>query len=250
MSRSSADDDPRFKRAVKKIIDNINLTVPDGMKCADYRPEEIRDMSLQQRIRRAAKRERDNKQPSPTITIDSSTMSTVSTLTATPPSLKQKAKKVRHKSTAAHQLRKNKLVNKQAKSAATKYATKLYAESQKTEKKLSADKVSVIVEKKLGIKVSKRTIQNNVAMGRIGTSPLKKGPKGNFSKDEVLNLSNSFESYVKIKQLNGQSGDVTYKNLQSLLKQCTSKKKDVDCVWLLKRLLQESGLGIVKRGEG
>ena len=92
MSRSSADDDPRFKRAVKKIIDNINVTVPDGMKCADYLPEEVRDMS-QQRIRRAVQRERGNKQPSMTITIDSSTMSAVSTLTATPPSLKQKAKK-------------------------------------------------------------------------------------------------------------------------------------------------------------
>ena len=67
MSRSSTNDDPRFKKAVKKIIDNINVSVPDGMKCADYLPAEIRDMSLQQRIRRAVQRARGTKQPSPTM---------------------------------------------------------------------------------------------------------------------------------------------------------------------------------------
>ena len=60
----------------------------------------------------------------------------------------------------------------------------------------------------------------------------------------VLNLTISFETYVKIKQLTGQSGDVTYKKLQKLLKQCTSQKKDVDCAWLMKRLLQESGVDL------
>jgi hypothetical protein len=132
------------------------------------------------------------------------------------------------------------LLDREAKSNATKYATKLYAEYQKKEKKLSAEKVSAIVEKKLGIRVPKRTIQNNFALGRIGTSPKKKGPKGHFDNDTVLNLTNSFETYVKIKQLNGQSGDVTYKKLQKLLKQCTSQKKDVDCVWLMTRLLVDS----------
>jgi hypothetical protein len=261
MSRSSTNDDPRFKKAVKKIIDNINVSVPDGMKCADYLPAEVQDMSLQQRIRRAVQRARGIKQPPPTMNIDTSTMSTVSTLPATPPSTKQKAKKVRHTSKAAHQLRKNKLLDREAKSNATKYATKLYAEYQKKEKKLSAEKLSAIVEKELGIRVPERTIQNNFALGRIGTSPKKKGPKGHFDNDTVLNLTNSFETYVKIKQLNGQSGDVTYKKLQKLLKQCTSQKKDVDCVWLMTRLLQESGVDLengitrcgrfhVKRGEG
>lgn len=244
MSRSSTNDDPRFKKAVKKIIDNINVSVPDGMKCADYLPAEVQDMSLQQRIRRAVQRARGIKQPPPTMNIDTSTMSTVSTLTATPLSTKQKAKKVRHTSKAVHQLRKNKLLDREAKSNATKYATKLYAEYQKKEKKLSAEKVSAIVEKELGIRVPKRTIQNNFALGRIGTSPKKKGPKGHFDNDTVLNLTNSFETYVKIKQLNGQSGDVTYKKLQKLLKQCTSQKKDVDCVWLMTRLLQESGVDL------
>jgi len=243
MSRSSTNDDPRFKKAVKKIIDNINVSVPDGMKCADYLPAEIQDMSLQQRIRRAVQRARGTKQPSPTMAINTSIVSTVSTLTTTPPST-QKAKKVRHRSKAVHQLRKNKLLDREAKSNATKYATKLCADYQKHEKKLSAERVSAIVEKKFGIRVPKRTIQNNFKLGRIGTSPPKKGPKGHFDNDTVLNLTNSFETYVKIKQLNGQSGDVTYKKFQKLLKQCTSQKKDVDCVWLLQRLLKESGVDL------
>ena len=52
------------------------------------------------------------------------------------------------------------------------------------------------------------------------------------------------ESYIQIQQLNGGSGDVTYKKLEKLLKQCTAKKKDCDCAWLLKRLLEESGADI------
>jgi len=243
MSRSSTNDDPRFKKAVKKIIDNINVSVPDGMKCADYLPAEIRDMSLQQRIRRAVQRARGTKQPSPTMAINTSIVSTVSTLTTTPPST-QKAKKVRHRSKAVHQLRKNKLLDREAKSNATKYATKLCADYQKHEKKLSAERVSAIVEKKFGIRVPKRTIQNNFKLGRIGTSPKKKGPKGHFDSDTVLNLTNLFETYVKIKQLNGQSGDVTYNKLQKLLKQCTSQKKDINCTWLLRRLLKESGIDL------
>jgi hypothetical protein len=184
MSRSSTNDDPRFKKAVKKIIDNINVSVPDGMKCADYLPAEIQDMSLQQRIRRAVQRARGTKQPSPTMAINTSIVSTVSTLTTTPPSTKQKAKKVRHRSKAVHQLRKNKLLDREAKSNATKYATKLYADYQKHEKKLSAERVSAIVEKKFGIRVPKRTIQNNFKLGRIGTSPPKKGPKGHFDNEK------------------------------------------------------------------
>jgi hypothetical protein len=139
-----------------------------------------------------------------------------------------------------HQLRKNKLLDREAKSN----ATKLYADYQKLEKKLSAERVSAIVEKKFGIRVPKRTIQNNFKLGRIGTSPKKKGPKGHFDNDTVLNLTNSFETYVKIKQLNGQSGDVTYNKLQKLLKQCTSQKKDINCTWLLRRLLKESGIDL------
>ena len=54
MSRSNADDDPRFKKAVRKIVDNITISVPEAMKIANFTTDEINNLSLHQRIRRAA----------------------------------------------------------------------------------------------------------------------------------------------------------------------------------------------------
>ena len=85
MPRSSADDDPRVQVAVKKKCDLINISIPDAMKLVDFTSEEIEDMVLQQRIRRAAIKRIGQKQPTQ-ISIDSSTMSSVSTITTTPPS--------------------------------------------------------------------------------------------------------------------------------------------------------------------
>eukprot|EP00985_Skeletonema_marinoi_P015988 scaffold8451_cov145-Skeletonema_marinoi.AAC.1 len=74
MPRSSAKDDPRFRKAVRKIIENTTITVPDAMKCADFTSDEIKNMSLNQRIRRAAKRAKGDGTPS-TISANASTMS-------------------------------------------------------------------------------------------------------------------------------------------------------------------------------
>mmetsp|Transcript_17307 Transcript_17307/g.34568 ORF Transcript_17307/g.34568 Transcript_17307/m.34568 type:complete len:218 (+) Transcript_17307:70-723(+) len=215
MTRSSANDDPRFRKAVRKIIENTTVTVPDAMKCADFKSDEIKNKSLNQRIRRAAAAARGGQKPS-SIVVDPSMMSFVSTVTATPPlKTKLKAKKVRYSSAAAQQMRKNKVVDKEKKKQATKYATQLYADSKMPgEKNLSAKKVQEIVEKKLGVSVSKRTINKHFAEGRVGTSPKKTGLEGNFDDETVLNLSNAMESYIQIQQLNGGSGDVTYKKLE------------------------------------
>ena len=243
MSRSNADDDPRFKKAVRKIVDNITISVPDAMKIANFTTDEINNLSLHQRIRRAAAKARGGQKPS-SISVHPSTMSSVSTLTATPPlETKHKRKNVRHTSAATQQIRKNKLVDKEEKKRAVKYATSLYA----NRKDLSARAVSEIVEQKLGIRVPQRTIQSYVKEGRVGTSPKKKGPQGVFDDQTVLKIGNAMESYIQIKQLNGESSDVTFKKLQNLLKQCTIKKRDCNCEWLLKRLLAVSGVD--KRSE-
>ncbi len=240
MSRSNADDDPRFKKAVRKIVDNITISVPDAMKIANFTTDEINNLSLHQRIRRAAAKARGGQKPS-SISVHPSTMSSVSTLTATPPlETKHKRKNVRHTSAATQQIRKNKLVDKEEKKRAVKYATSLYA----NRKDLSARAVSEIVEQKLGIRVPQRTIQSYVKEGRVGTSPKKKGPQGVFDDQTVLKIGNAMESYIQIKQLNGESSDVTFKKLQNLLKQCTIKKRDCNCEWLLKRLLAVSGVDL------
>mmetsp|Transcript_29187 Transcript_29187/g.35575 ORF Transcript_29187/g.35575 Transcript_29187/m.35575 type:complete len:83 (-) Transcript_29187:46-294(-) len=80
-------------------------------------------------------------------------------------------------------MRKNKLVDKEKTKQARKYATQLYANSQMPgEKPLSAKKVMEIVEKKLGVSVAIQTIQRHFKEGRVGTSPKKRGPKGNFGR--------------------------------------------------------------------
>jgi len=84
MPRSSSNDGPWFRKAVRKIVENSTITVPDAMKCADFTTDEIKDMALQQSIRRAADKARAGQKPS-SITVDPSTMSSVSTVTATPP---------------------------------------------------------------------------------------------------------------------------------------------------------------------
>jgi|EP01082_Thalassiosira_pseudonana_P008128 hypothetical protein len=240
MSRSNADDDPRFKKAVRKIVDNITISVPEAMKIANFTTDEINNLSLHQRIRRAAAKACGGQKPS-SISVHPSTMSSVSTLTATPPlETKHKRKNVRHTSAATQQIRKNKLVDKEEKKRAVKYATSLYA----NRKDLSARVVSEIVEQKLGIRVPQRTIQSYVKEGRVGTSPKKKGPQGVFDDQTVLKIGNAMESYIQIKQLNGESSDVTFKKLQNLLKQCTIKKRDCNCEWLLKRLLAVSGVDL------
>ena len=244
MSSGGADQDPRFKKALNKLRQYTNMSIPDAMRCADFTSDEVKDRSLQQRVRRAAaKALGDN--PTPPTSIDASTMSTMSTLTTTPPSMNlEKKKNVRHKSAAVQQVRRNKLIDKTRKKDATKMATKLYAECQKKEKKLSADVVSRRVMEKTGCRVPPRTIQKHFKEGRVGTSPKKTGPQGHFDDNEMLNLQNAFETYVKIQQLNGKTGNMTPKTLQRLLKQCTSKKKEVDCTWLLRRLLNESGVDL------
>jgi len=206
MSRSNADDDPRFKKAVRKIVDNITISVPDAMKIANFTTDEINNLSLHQRIRRAAAKARGGQKPS-SISVHPSTMSSV---------------------------------DKEEKKRAVKYATSLYA----NRKDLSARAVSEIVEQKLGIRVPQRTIQSYVKEGRVGTSPKKKGPQGVFDDQTVLKIGNAMESYIQIKQLNGESSDVTFKKLQNLLKQCTIKKRDCNCEWLLKRLLAVSGVDL------
>ena len=84
MPKISAKDDPRFRKAVKKKIDNEKISLPEAMKLADYTPDEIQDMALQQRIRREVHNKSGGKKPT-AITVTPSIMSTVSTLTATPP---------------------------------------------------------------------------------------------------------------------------------------------------------------------
>ena len=143
----------------------------------------------------------------------------------------------------AHQKRVNDGASENKRSHAHKRATALFAEEMKKpkdERKLSASKVSELVYGEFGVHIHKRTIQREVAAGRVGLSPLKRGMKGNFPALTFQHLANAFESFIKIKQLNGQGGDLSNNKLSQLLKKCTRPVLECDSHWLLVRLLKKT----------
>ena len=105
-------------------------------------------------------------------------------------------------------------------------------------------RVEEIVEARLGVRVPPKTITDNVKNGRVNKSPMKRGPKGNFDEVSYQNLHNAFESYIKIKQINAGSADITRDKLMKLINQCTKPKIGCDCKWLLRRLLKDSAIDL------
>lgn len=99
--------------------------------------------------------------------------------------------------------------------------------------KLSAAKVSALVEEQTKIRVPPRSIQQAVKEDRAGLSPLKQGRPGNFPQVTFENSSNAFETYIKIKQINGQGGDVSSSRLTTLIQKCTIKAIQCDCTSLI-----------------
>lgn len=88
-----------------------------------------------------------------------------------------------------------------------KKATTLYvAELKKPEgeKKLSAQQFRELVYDEFGAEIHQRKIQQEVAAGREGVSPLKMRPKRTFPTLTLQHLANAFESVIKIRHLNGQ----------------------------------------------
>ena len=168
----------------------------------------------------------------------------MSALTATPPKREYKTKSVRYNSKSAQQLRTNKKVTHRQFADALKYATSLYNEQKEKGMPTSAKKVSEFVQARLGVRVPPRTITENVKNRRANKSPLKRGPKGNFDEVSYQNLQNAFESYIKIKQINAGSADITRDKLTKLINQCTKPKIGCDCKWLLRRLLKDSAIDL------
>jgi hypothetical protein len=64
--------------------------------------------------------------------------------------------------------------------------------------------------------------------------------KGIFPSLTFQHLVNAFESFITIKQLNGQGGDISNNKLIQLLKKCTKSTLECDPVWLLKCLLRKT----------
>ena len=242
MSRSEEELKELVKKAAVASANHPTLTIPQAMRVAEFTTEESKDRTLQMRVRRHIK------PPPTTVSISKSPLSSISSLETSNPSPPKhpQIKKTRATSAQAQQHRTNKLIQKQHHKFAHKEATSLYhAQKDKPkEEQLSAQQVSEVVLQNTGVAIGVRTIQREVKEGRIGVSPKKGGPPSIFPDEVFGKLSSAFESFIQIKQINGQSGNINNKLLTELLKQCTVSKVHCNCKHLLSRLLDDTAIDL------
>ena len=215
MTRSEEELKTCMERAAKAKSDHVTLIIPEAMRVATFTLKESNDCTLQMRVCRAYL------PPPQAINVaESSSASIVSILTPQNIATLPKLKMIRLTSAAAQQKHANNLKVKLHHKAAHKRATSLYASEQSkpvVEKKMSANEVSNLVLGEFGLKF--QSIQFSVkAEDQIGVSPKMKGSQGIIPPLIYDNLCNAFESYIQIKQLNGQGTDITNNKLIELLK--------------------------------
>jgi hypothetical protein len=86
---------------------------------------------------------------------------------------------------------------------AFKHASSVYAREKAKKDGMSACSVSKMIKKEFHVHVTPRTIQQQVKNGNIGTSPIRRGSKGNIPKRHYCNLLVAFKSFITISQFNG-----------------------------------------------
>ena len=95
----------------------------------------------------------------------------------------------------------------------------MYDRERQKEDGMSARAVVECIENDTGVKLSIRTIQKKVHAGDVGTSPLRRGPKGNIPDHLYRNLCIAYESFVVINQINGTMHMCRPKRVGPLLRQ-------------------------------
>ncbi len=178
MTRTEAELKGLVRKAIKVKHDHPILSIPAAMRVAKFTNKEAEDRTLQQQVfcmvSPPAKQNNIAKSPS---------SPTLSTPSSPPPVQLHQVKKLQLSSTQAQQKRVNNLSLQMKRSTAHNRATTIYAEEMKKpddEMTLSTHKVSELVFGEFGVHIHKRTIQHEVAAGRIYVSPLKQDMKGNF----------------------------------------------------------------------
>ena len=122
---------------------------------------------------------------STTVLAEETPVSTVSNTSGSVPTVKR----IRLTSRAAQMCRAGVGQEKKNINEAFKRATTIYArEREKDEGGMSAKAVAELIENETGVKLCKRTIQMKVKEGNIGTSPLRRGPKGRIPDRHYCNL--------------------------------------------------------------
>jgi hypothetical protein len=100
---------------------------------------------------------------------------------------------------------------------AFKRATICYAREKGKKGGKSAREVSEMARREFLVDLSARTIQDAVCKGRIGVSPLQRGPRGAIPDVDYKNLCLAFKSFLAINQDNGDVHVCTQKKLGKIL---------------------------------
>ncbi len=125
----------------------------------------------------------------------------------------KKVKCTRDTSGATQTKRVAALKKKEGYKIAFKHASSVYAREKAKKGVMSASSVSKMIEKEFHVHVTPRTIQRQVKNGDIGTSPIRRGPKGNIPERHYPNLLVTFESFVTKSQFSGGTSECRHKPL-------------------------------------
>ena len=233
MSKKPPPDDKRFKLAAELLLQLPSLKVPKAMRAEGFTDIEAQDRGLQMRVRRVLEKKKKQmivpsqvsrtvdgvlvgspiSDSTPAATSNQSSSSSTGLLTAisnstgTTTNTKKKRNKLpagvkRIRSTAgqAQQKRINKKKINDNEKAAHKKATTLYFDEKKKEKGMSAQQVCDSVNDKFGSSLSTQSIYRYVNDGKMGESPMKRGPDGGIPEHTFKLLLSAFESFIRINQ--------------------------------------------------
>jgi hypothetical protein len=105
------------------------------------------------------------------------------------------------------------LKKKEGYKIAFKHVSSVYAREKVMKGRMSVSSVSKIIKKEFNVHVTPQRIQRKVKNGNIGTSPIRRGSKGNIPEKHYPDLLVAFENFVTISQFNGGTRECRHKPL-------------------------------------
>ena len=201
------------------------------MKLADFSKREREDHAIRlciyRRIQKFALILKETNLPLPntvTCIAENGTLSSATESCDTPPQMKVKRVRVTaHGAQTVCQARNEKLSNYKI---AFKHATTVYSREKENKGGMLAQDVSDLIKNHFKESISARTIQRNVKNGQVGSSPVRRGPKGrSIPEIRHKNLLMAFKSFVVINQLNGVARETRHKKLALRVHQAQQEAK-------------------------
>jgi len=245
----------KLNKAAKLLYAAPILSVKEALLAAGVEENDADSRAVQMRVRRKLPSGNKKTLVASTITIDTNSPgSTVSSITtpstssslskkhAPPPKKKQQRMSSKAKQQKLHD-------DKAARDYATtahKEATTLYA----AEKDIVGGKSAAEIEEQIkqkyhGVGPSTRIIQKYVKQGLIGTSPLRRGAKGDIEEYIFKTLCTALDSLVTINQINGNGGENTRSKLKAKVNGAVGKDETKLDFKLLDRIFKETAINLL-----